>query len=436
MGRLRGTHQPGLERRQASVRLPRREAQTPGPRQARGGQTQNQAEDRPRPRAGGRADLRLAHRREAVLPGHRRTAQHRPRPLPAPTTRRPRPRGRAMDRLGGPRDPRQPQVHRPHGLEPALNQRQTAPRQDQPPRAVGRLRTAHPPGHRADRDVPRRPEREPIPRTLPRRRPPRNPQPAPTDQTGLRAALLRLVHPVPTTHVRPHRHRIHLLLLPTPREGHPRRPPEHDLGDRRRPTRRRRPVLQHLRPRPRPGTTRRTQLQHHRPTGSRRTTATDRRPAADTGRHHHPPPTPPTGHRGKRRPRRHRVRRDLRTPSPTRPRPRDQDRRTRPPRRNHARRPRQRRHPRRPTRDGNQTQPATHGPSPSPPGRLRRADPPRRPHQQSRVPSHRQPTRRPTPSPANPRHGKRPPHRHPPPHQHKRRCPRRRRRGQRPFAVL
>ena len=91
----------------------RRPDPAPGPGQGRPGPHQDPPRPGPGPRPGRRADLHLAGRGQARLPGHRRPAQRRPgratRPHRATGLDRP-------DRLG---HPGQPQVHRAHGLRPA-----------------------------------------------------------------------------------------------------------------------------------------------------------------------------------------------------------------------------------------------------------------------------------------------------------------------------
>ena len=75
---------PGrVEHRHPALRVRRRADPAPGPVQGRPGPHQIPAHPRPGPRPRHRADLHLADRGQARLPGHRRPAQRRPRRLPA-----------------------------------------------------------------------------------------------------------------------------------------------------------------------------------------------------------------------------------------------------------------------------------------------------------------------------------------------------------------
>ena len=96
----------------------------PNPAKAADGKRLHRARPRPGDRPGGAADLRRVHRRARLL-RHRRGPDPRRHPQPV----RPRPRAEPpplrhrVEQVRCPRDPRQPPLHRPSGLEQAAQGR-------------------------------------------------------------------------------------------------------------------------------------------------------------------------------------------------------------------------------------------------------------------------------------------------------------------------
>ena len=136
-----GAHPAGLEHRQAALRLRRRTPSAPGEGQARRRQGEDPTRARPGPRPGRHPDLPVAGAGTARRTGHRRSAQRRPRPVPAAAAdpRQGPTRRRRLDQDLRARHPRQPEVHRLHGLEPAQAVPSRAPRsrQGQPAQRMG-----------------------------------------------------------------------------------------------------------------------------------------------------------------------------------------------------------------------------------------------------------------------------------------------------------
>ena len=110
--KARGALPRRVEHRHPALRVSRRPHPAPRAVQGRPGPHQIPAHPRPRPRPRHRADVHLADRGQARLPGHRRPPQRRPRQLP------PAQPGHRVDRAERPGHARQPQVHRAHGLRP------------------------------------------------------------------------------------------------------------------------------------------------------------------------------------------------------------------------------------------------------------------------------------------------------------------------------
>ena len=140
-----------------------------------------------------------------------------------------------VDRVSGPGDPRQPQVHRLYGVEPA---RQQKGRPAQPGRRLGLVTSAPPRAPDHPGPVRSRVPGRPPPPGLPH--PPRGEQP-PADQPELPAALVRVLRSVRQAHVRQDPPPARLLCLPA-RSPPPRRPgrlvprsPVKPLGPRRHP---------------------------------------------------------------------------------------------------------------------------------------------------------------------------------------------------------
>ncbi len=238
LGRVQGPHRAGLEHRQTTLRLRRRQDRPPGPGQGRRRPDQDPPRTRPSPRPGRGAHLRSARGRANRLRRHRRPPQHRPRPLPHPRADQPTPQPRHLVWLRRTRHPDQPQVHRVHGLEPPRHQ---IWRQGQPTRSLDMVRPTHPRTARIPRDVRSgRPSRLHPARLTQRTRPQHRP---PAHAARVPAALLRPLWTVQPTDVwqDPPRPRL-LLLLPREQQRRPPRPlprrtPQSGLRPRRRPHR-------------------------------------------------------------------------------------------------------------------------------------------------------------------------------------------------------